>query len=53
MSEEKAEYFSFKKVIIFGVEGSGKSTLSKMIETGKFSEEAHTDGSKLIIIIYI
>ena len=46
MSGEEVEYVSFKKVIIFGVEGSGKSTLSKMIETGKFSDETHTEGSK-------
>ena len=48
MAEEEIEYLSDKKVIIFGVEGSGKSTLSKTLETGKFSEQTHTDESKYI-----
>ena len=48
MAEEEIAYISYKKVIIFGVEGSGKSTLSKSLETGKFSEQTHTDDSKYI-----
>jgi GTPase SAR1 family protein len=48
MAEEEIEYISYKKVIIFGVEGSGKSTLSKSLETGKFSEQTHTYDSKYI-----
>ena len=48
MAEEEIEYLSYKKVIIFGVEGSGKSTLSKTLETGKLSEQTHTDESKYI-----
>ena len=46
MSDEENEYISYKKVIIFGVEGSGKSTLTKSLETGKFSEQTHTQDSK-------
>ena len=53
MAEEEIEYLSYKKVIIFGVEGSGKSTLSKTLETGKFSEQTHTDESKYNFINYI
>ena len=40
-------FISYKKVIIFGAEGSGKSTLTKSLETGKFSEPTHTENSKL------
>ena len=35
-------------VIVTGKSGSGKSTLSKSLETGKFSEQTHTDDSKYI-----
>lgn len=48
-SKEEANLFSsFKKVIIFGDKGTGKTTLSKMIETGKFSNESPTEESKKI-----
>ena len=50
--QEENVLASFKKVIIFGVEGSGKSTLSKSLETGKFSEQSHTNESKYIFIIF-
>ena len=46
MSDSDIEYFSYKKVIIFGAEGSGKSTLSKYLDTEKFSEETHTENGK-------
>jgi adenylate kinase family enzyme len=46
MAEEEIEYISYKKVIIFGAEGSGKSTLSKYLDTEKFSEETHTENGK-------
>ena len=51
MAEDEIEYISYKKVIIFGAEGSGKSTLSKSLETGKFSEQNHTESSKYNIFI--
>ena len=53
MDEEEIEYVSYKKVIIFGVEGSGKSTLSKTLETGKFSEQSHTVASKYILYLLL
>ena len=46
MAEDEIEYISYKKVIIFGAEGSGKSTLSKYLDTEKFSEETHTENGK-------
>ena len=42
------EFISYKKVIIFGIEGSGKSTLTNSLQTGKFSEQTHTENSILI-----
>ena len=53
MAEEEIEYVSYKKVIIFGVEGSGKSTLSKSLETGKFSEQTPTKDSKIYFKLLI
>ena len=53
MSDSDIDYFSYKKVIIFGAEGSGKSTLSKSLETGKFSEQNHTESSKYIYLLII
>ena len=50
--QDENEFTSFKKVIIFGAEGSGKSTLSNYLETGKFSEQTHTQDGKYIFIIY-
>ena len=43
---DEIEFISFKKVIIFGAEGSGKTTLSKVIETGTFSEQSPTSERK-------
>ena len=48
--KDDLELVSFKKVIIFGAKGTGKSTLSHMIETGKFSEASPTKESKLNIL---
>jgi GTPase SAR1 family protein len=48
MEEKDNEFISFKKVIIFGTEGSGKSTLTNSLETGKFSEQTHSENSNLI-----
>jgi GTPase SAR1 family protein len=44
--EHSPEFVSYKKVIVFGAEGSGKTTLTKSIEKGSFSEETHTENSK-------
>jgi len=48
--KDELELVSFKKVIIFGAKGTGKSTLSHMIETGKFSDVSPTNESKLNIL---
>ena len=49
LKDDGNEFVSFKKVIIFGAKGTGKTTLSEMIETGKFSNESPTEESKNLI----
>ena len=50
VKDKDLELVSFKKVIIFGAKGTGKSTLSQMIETGKFSDVSPTKESNLNIL---
>jgi GTPase SAR1 family protein len=44
--ENTSEFVSYKKLVIFGSEGSGKTTLTSSIEKGVFSEQSHTDNGK-------
>lgn len=53
MEDNEVEFISYKKVIIFGAKDSGKSTLSKTLETGKFSEQSPTENSKYISFFII
>ena len=34
---------SYKKVLVFGIQNSGKTSLVKILEKGVFSEELHTE----------
>jgi GTPase SAR1 family protein len=36
---DENEYISYKKVIVFGGQGSGKTTLKNYIQRGSFIEE--------------
>ena len=49
--EDEIEYSSFKKVLIFGSKGSGKTSLVKRIEKGHFSEESPSDDGNIFLII--
>ena len=53
--EVSPEFASYKKVLIFGSKGSGKTSLTKRIERGNFSNESPTDNRKIkiyLILIY-
>ena len=47
--EGSPEFVSYKKVLIFGSEGTGKTSLTKRIERGSFTNESHTENCKLKI----
>ena len=47
------EFASYKKLIVFGSEGSGKTSLTKRIEKGNFTNESHTETGKLKYIYII
>ena len=51
--EATPEYVFYKKVLIFGSEGSGKTSLTKRIEKGNFTNESHTETGKLKYIYII
>ena len=46
--EELSKFISYKKVLVFGTSGTGKTTLSKYIEKGTFTNESHTENGKKI-----
>ena len=41
--ESKDGFIFFKKIIIFGSESSGKSSLTSMFENKEFKEESHSE----------
>ena len=43
------EFVSYKKLLIFGTEGVGKTSLTKSIEKGAFTDETHTENGILYI----
>jgi GTPase SAR1 family protein len=52
--EDLPKFVSYKKVVIFGAAGTGKTTLAKYIEEGSFSNESPSEkGKKYNIINYI
>ena len=44
--ENTPEFISYKKLLIFGTESVGKTTLTKSIEKGTFTKESHTENGK-------
>ena len=44
--ENAPEFVSFKKLLIFGTEGVGNTTLTNSIEKGSFTNETHTENGK-------
>ena len=47
--ENSPVFISYKKVLVFGTEGSGKTSLTKTLEKGKFCEETSPDTGKNIL----
>ena len=46
--ESKQEYISYKKVLVFGDKGTGKSSLTEKFKTTKFSDSiSHTNEGKI------
>jgi len=41
--EDSTDFVSSKKVLVFGATETGKTTLTKFIEKGVFTEETHTE----------
>jgi GTPase SAR1 family protein len=47
--ENLPEFISYKKLVVFGAVGVGKTTLTKSIEKGNFSEDiTHSENRKFI-----
>ena len=47
--ENSPEFISYKKLVVFGAVGVGKTTLTKSIEKGTFSEEiTHSENRKFL-----
>ena len=45
--KNKPEYFSYKKVLLFGAESTGKSSFSNRLKTGLFKDDIkHTEEGK-------
>lgn len=51
--ENQIEFVSFQKVLLFGAEGSGKTSLVKRLERGSFTNESPSDNGNKIFLIYI
>ena len=49
--ENGPEFVSYKKLLIFGTESVGKTTLTKSMEKGAFTNESHTENGKLILLL--
>ena len=39
MIEQEPKFIIFKKLLIFGAEGSGKSTMSNILEKNEYNED--------------
>jgi GTPase SAR1 family protein len=51
MSDE-VEFSSCQKVLVFGIKSTGKTTLTKYIQLGKFNEQLPTNDSILQLFIF-
>ena len=51
--ENPIKYASYQKLLIFGSEGSGKTSLTKRLEKGSFTEESHSENGKIFFKFYL
>jgi GTPase SAR1 family protein len=51
--ETSSDYVSYKKVLVFGSEGTGKTSFTKRLEQDLFEDESHTKEGKIKLIINI
>ena len=51
--ETSSNFVSYKKVLVFGSEGTGKTSLTKKLEQDLFENESHTKDGKIKLIINI
>ena len=49
MFKNYTSYTSFRKVVLFGVKGSGKTSLTKRLETDSFINEEYIDEGNIFI----
>ena len=49
--ESPIKYASYKKLLIFGTESSGKTSLTKRLEKGSFTEESHSENGNILFLI--
>ena len=46
--ESQVKFVSYKKLLIFGSEGSGKTSLTKRLEKGSFQEESTSENCNIV-----
>jgi len=46
--DNNPKFVLFKKLLIFGAEGVGKTTLTSVLESNNFTEEEPSNGGKYI-----
>ena len=51
--DEPQEFISYKKLLIFGAEKSGKSSLTKSLESLPFSEDCEQNDGNLYIYLIL
>ena len=50
MDDNNSEFVSYKKVLVFGAESTGKTTLTNQFKNDKFSEEKPTIDGNLFFL---
>ena len=49
--EDSLDYATYKKLLIFGSEGSGKTSLTKILENDSFTEVSHSENGNILFYI--